>query len=162
MPWLLAARPKTLFASISPVLLATYAAFYDGYWYPLTALLVLLTGVFIQVFTNYVNDYYDFLKGADEQERIGPQRMVASGRIKPASMKKGILIVGFICLLLGGWIVYLTDYYILLIGIFSLIFAYLYTAGPYPLAYHGLGEVFAFYFFWACCCDRYLLYTKHF
>ncbi len=145
--WFLAARPKTLLASISPVLLGLGMAYYDGFSNILLSGLILLDAVLIQVITNYINDYYDFKKGADTEERVGPTRMLQSGNIQPASMAKVIIFLVILCLALGGWIVYETNYVILVIGILSLIFAYAYTGGPYPLAYHALGEIFVFLFF---------------
>ena len=147
MPWLLAARPKTLLASISPVFLGLGLARRDGFFDPMLAALVLVTAVLIQVLTNYINDYYDFKKGADTKDRLGPIRMLQAGRIQPTTMKKAIFALFFLCLLLGMLIVQKTDHYILIAGIVSLLFAYGYTGGPYPLAYNGLGEVFVFLFF---------------
>ena len=143
----MASRPKTLLASISPVALGTSFALYFEYFRLIPACLALTTSVFIQILANYVNDHYDFLKGADTEERIGPPRVLQSSLLSPQSMEKAILVVALICVFLGGILVYLTDHIVLLIGIFSLIFAFLYTAGPYPLAYHGLGEVFVILFF---------------
>ncbi len=147
MAWLLAARPKTLFASISPVLLGLGIVEHEGFLDVQLAGFTLLTTILIQILTNYINDYYDFKKGADVEERVGPARMLQTGRIQPEAMKKAIFSLVILCLFLGGWLVKQTDYYILLIGILSLIFAYLYTGGAYSLAYHGLGEIFVFLFF---------------
>ena len=143
----MASRPKTLFASISPVILGTSFALYSGSFRLIPACLTLLTSVFIQILTNYINDYYDFLKGSDREERVGPPRALQSSLLSPRSMRKAILIVTLICIFLGGALVYLTNHIIFLIGLLSLIFAFIYTAGPYPLAYHGMGEIFVILFF---------------
>ena len=145
--WLLASRPKTLFASVSPVMLGVAFALSSGHFEFLLACLTLITSVFIQVLTNYVNDYYDFLKGSDTKERFGPPRALQRRLVTPEAMRRAILMLTLVCLLLGGILVYFTDHVILWVGLLSILFAFIYTAGPYPLAYHGLGEVFVILFF---------------
>ena len=145
--WLLASRPKTLLASISPVLLGSIVAYSDGHFDILISIILFISAILLQILTNFANDYYDFIKGADTVERIGPVRAVQSGSITPKAMKNAVIIVVFISLLFGSILTYLTSYWILVIGIFSIIFAILYTAGPFALAYKGLGELFVFIFF---------------
>ena len=150
--WLLATRPKTLAAGIIPVCvgsaLGTSGALSQAV--PLNGLLVaccLIGALCIQVACNFANDALDALKGADTDERIGPRRAVASGLISARAM----LIASFALLMLaffiglylasiGGWIIFL-------LGIISILCAYAYTGGPFPLAYIGLGDVFVFLFF---------------
>ncbi len=146
-PWLIATRPKTLPASLMPVLIGCAAAFSDHHIdYPIMAV-TLACALLIQIITNYVNEFYDFKKGADTEERLGPDRMVAMGRIAPSAMKRvsGALIV--FTFLLGLVIVAHAGWVILLIGVLCLLFAYAYTGGPYPLAYHGVADIFVFIFF---------------
>lgn len=140
-------RLKTLPAAIAPVLVGTALAVDvdEVHWVP--ALICLLFALLIQVATNFANDYYDFKKGADTAERVGPKRAVAAGLIKPETMKlvTGITFaVAFAvgCLLIphGGW-------WLLSVGVASVACGYAYTAGPYPLAYVGLGDVFVMLFF---------------
>jgi 1,4-dihydroxy-2-naphthoate octaprenyltransferase len=152
--WLLASRPKTLPASIAPVLVGLGAAFDYGNFangntslnYPI-ALLTILCALFIQIITNFINEIYDFKKGADGKDRVGPQRMVAAGIISPKAMKNASSALAILTFCMGLIIVYNSDYYILLVGILSLLFAWMYTGGPYPLAYNGLGDLFVFIFF---------------
>lgn len=145
--WLLAIRPKTLAASICPVIMGTAMAFGDGVWHWPTAVLCLLAALSIQIGTNLANDYFDFKKGADTFERIGPIRVSQAGLIKPKVVRTGFilafLIAGLISLKLierGGWP-------IAVIGITSIISGLAYTAGRYALGYIGLGELFVLIFF---------------
>ncbi len=145
--WFEATRPRTLPAAIAPVLVGTALAIRaDSFVWP-AALACLGFALLIQIGTNFANDYYDFVKGADTAERVGPRRAVASGLIKPATMKVVTALtfavaftVGLSLLPYGGWP-------LLVIGIASVICGYAYTGGPYPLGYNGLGDIFVFIFF---------------
>jgi 1,4-dihydroxy-2-naphthoate octaprenyltransferase len=107
----------------------------------------LICSILIQIITNYINEIFDFKKGADNEERLGPKRMVASGEISLKSMKKASTILIIITFFLGLILVYESGWVILAIGLFSLFFAYAYTGGPYPLAYKGVGDIFVLIFF---------------
>ena len=145
--WILASRPKTLFAAISPVLVGSALAFaYDKFSF-LPALTALLCSVLIQIATNFVNDLYDFLKGADNEKRLGPTRALAAGLISAKQMKNAIILTFSLAFFLGLYLVYIAGWPILVVGIISIIAGYAYTAGPYPLAYNGLGDIFVFIFF---------------
>ena len=146
-PWILAARPRTLGATVVPVLAGAALAFSTGSFDPLATLLIVACAVLIQIATNNFNDAIDHAKGADTAERLGPTRVTSSGLLAPRAVMRG----GVICLALavalsiplvlhGGWP-------IVVIGVFSLFFAYAYTGGPFPLAYLGLGEIFVVLFF---------------
>lgn len=145
--WVLATRPKTLFASISPVLLGSVLAYtsYNFSWW--TCFFTLLTALGIQISTNFVNDYCDFLKGADTHERKGPTRITQSGLVSLSKMKKAIVIILTVTACLGIYLVYEGGIYITLLLGLALLLAVLYTAGPYPLAYVGLGDLFVLLFF---------------
>lgn len=147
--WFYATRPKTLPASVIPVMTGTALAFSEGKFDLSVLIVTLLSALLIQVITNFVNEIYDFKRGADTSERLGPERAVASGKISPKTMKVVAAVLTFITLIMGLWLVLTKGggFYILVIGILSLIFAYGYTAGPFPLAYKGLSEVFVFLFF---------------
>ena len=145
--WILAARPKTLPAAVVPVLLGTAVAISDNKFQPLAAFIALICSVLIQVGTNFVNDLYDYLKGSDKKDRVGPARVLASGLISVIEMKVGIFLCFSVTFFLGLYLVYLGGMIILLIGILSIFFGYAYTAGPYPLSYNGLGDIFVFVFF---------------
>lgn len=152
----LASRPKTLLASISPVIIGTSLAYvkiqtdgskFETCYLKITFFQILICAILIQILCNFINDLWDYYKGADTKSRIGPLRVVSSGFISPASMKKVIIILTSIIILLGAFLVYKGGFIILTIGILSLIGAYIYTAGPYPLAYNALGEIFVLIFF---------------
>ncbi len=145
--WILASRPKTLLAALVPVVVGTSIAINDNKFHLTAALIALLCSILIQIGTNFVNDLYDFLAGTDKKERLGPQRAVASGIISVNQMKAGIIISFGLSFILGLYLVYLIGWEILLIGVISIIAGIAYTAGPFPLAYNGLGDVASFLFF---------------
>jgi 1,4-dihydroxy-2-naphthoate octaprenyltransferase len=145
--WFLAFRPKTLPAAIAPVMIATAMAFGDGVEHFPTAFVCLLAALAIQIGTNIANDYYDFKKGTDSIDRIGPTRMTQSGLIKPSTMKFAFIVSFLIATLLGAWLINRGGWPIAVIGVLAIISGILYTAGPYPLGYIGLGEIFVFIFF---------------
>lgn len=145
--WIMAARPKTLLASMVPVIVGTAIAVHDNKFKFIAFLVALLCSIIIQIGTNFVNDLYDFLKGTDKEDRSGPLRAVASGAITPLQMKIGIFITFGIGFLLGLYLVYIGGWNILIIGIASIAAGIAYTAGPFPLAYNGLGDIFVFLFF---------------
>ena len=148
-PWLLAARPKTLTASLSPVLLGTgLAASVSPEPVPLSlAALALASALCIQIGTNLVNDAQDFEKGADTAERLGPTRVTQSGLLRGRHVMLGAGAFFLLAAVLGIPLILAGGIPILVIGILSLVAGYAYTAGPYPLAYLGLGEVFVMLFF---------------
>lgn len=145
--WLEATRPKTLPAAAAPVLLGTAMAQHVGPIQILPAVICLFFALLVQIGTNFANDYLDGIKGTDTNMRLGPRRAVASGLVAPRQMKGvaiGILALAF-CLglsliLYGGW-------WLLAVGVSSVICAWIYTGGPFPLAYNGLGDVFVVVFF---------------
>ncbi len=156
--WLLATRPKTLSAAVCPVLVGcALAAQADSFqWVP--ALLCLLFALLIQIGTNFANDYYDFIKGADTEERLGPQRVTASGRISLKRMKFMTAFDFFLAFLVGLALVPYGGWWLVVIGVISIALGYGYTAGPFPLAYLGLGEIFVLIFFgWVAVGCTYLV-----
>lgn len=145
--WFLASRPKTLLAALVPVLVGSAIAVNDGTFAPLAAFIALICAILLQVGSNFVNDLYDFLAGSDKPDRVGPTRVLASGIISAKEMKVGIFLVFLTSFILGLYLVYLGGWLILLIGVISILSAFAYTAGPYPLSYNGLGDIFVFLFF---------------
>lgn len=145
--WILASRPRTLPAALVPVMVGSALAIYQGIFYPYYSIIALLCSALIQIGTNFTNDLYDHLKGADTNERKGPKRVLASGLISVKEMQIGIFVVFLTAFLLGLFLVYAVGLIILWIGIFSIIAGLAYTAGPFPLAYNGLGDLFVFLFF---------------
>ncbi len=145
--WLLAIRPKTLWAAICPVMIGTAMAYRDGIADFPTALLALSGAVTIQIGTNLANDYFDYKKGADQDTRIGPLRVTQAGLIKPSVVKSAFIFFFFLAALIAALLVARGGWPIAVIGIASIISGILYTAGPRPLGYIGLGEIFVLIFF---------------
>ncbi len=158
--WLLATRPKTLPAGTIPVIVGGSAAYYHGEIKPYLLLITFICALLIQVITNYINEIYDYKKGADNKERLGPKRMVAAGEISPKAMGVVSAVLIIITFLLGLILVFEAGWVILAVGVFSLFFAWAYTGGPYPLAYKGLGDIFVLVFFGiAAVCGTYYIQT---
>ncbi|NGX39760.1 MAG: 1,4-dihydroxy-2-naphthoate octaprenyltransferase [Chlamydiae bacterium] len=158
--WIRAARPRTLIASLSPILIGSALASKAGsasFW---LFLLILVTGVGIQISTNFANDLFDFLKGADTHERKGPIRVTQSGLLSIVQMKRAtISIMGFTALS-GSILVIHGGFSIALLLCLALVLALSYTAGPFPLAYLGIAEIFILIFFGpVACASSYYLQT---
>jgi len=146
--WLMASRPATLPAAAVPVLVGAAAAMFEGARFrPLVFAVTLLSALFIQIGTNFANDYSDFHRGADHAGRLGPTRVTQSGLIAHESVRRGIIVAFGIATLLGAYLVYVGGWPIVAIGIFSIVCGLAYTGGPWPFGYHGLGDVFVFVFF---------------
>ncbi|MCB0744357.1 MAG: 1,4-dihydroxy-2-naphthoate polyprenyltransferase, partial [Ignavibacteriae bacterium] len=145
--WILASRPKTLLAAVVPVVTGTSIVSYETKVNFIASAVALLCSVLIQVGTNFVNDLYDYLSGADSDTRKGPTRALASGMLTVKEMKFAIFLVFAVTFILGLYLVYISTWITLLIGLLSIFAGIAYTAGPYPLAYNGLGDVFVFLFF---------------
>lgn len=146
--WLLASRPATLPAAAVPVFVGTAAAIFVGaHFKPLVFAVTLLSALFIQIGTNFANDYSDFHRGADHAGRLGPTRVTQSGLIDHETVRRGIVVAFGIATLLGAYLAYVGGWPIIVIGIFSIICGLAYTGGPWPFGYHGLGDVFVFVFF---------------
>jgi len=145
--WILAARPKTLPAAAGPVLVGTALAFADGLFQLPAALAALLGALLLQIGSNFANDYFDFFKGADTEERLGPTRVTATGLITPAELRWGMVVVFGLSALVGLYLITVGGWRILAIGLAAIVAAIAYTGGPFPFGYHGLGELFVFIFF---------------
>lgn len=145
--WLLAVRPKTLTAALAPVLAGTGLAAHHGVASVGPAVAALLGAALIQIGTNFANDYYDFVRGTDTEERVGPMRVTQAGILRPEAVRRGMVVVLGLAVVVGAYLVTVGGWPIFVIGVASVACAVLYTGGPYPLAYHGLGDVFVFIFF---------------
>ncbi len=146
--WIYAARPKTLPAAFVPVMLGSACAFAEtGVFEPVPAAFALLFALLAQIACNFANDYWDFKKGADTAARLGPARATNAGWISPAAMRRGVFITLALAFLAGMMLVSRCGWILLPVGIVSLFAALAYTAGPFPLAYNGLGDVFVLVFF---------------
>lgn len=154
--WLMAARPKTLPAAAAPVLAGMGLAAYHRVFAAGPAMAALVGALLIQVATNLANDYFDFVKGGDTADRIGPTRVTQAGLLSPEAVKQGMFVVLALALLDGAYLVAVGGWPILVVGLASLICAVAYTGGPFPLAYHGLGDLFVFVFFgWVAVAGTY-------
>lgn len=145
--WLLAIRPKTLPAAVSPVVIGTAMAMRDEVFLLGPAMAALIGALLIQILSNLANDYYDFVKGIDGEDRQGPVRVAASGLLSLQELKRGIWVNVLLAMIIGLYLIFVGGPVILLIGVLSLIFAALYSGGPYPLSSIGLGDLFVFIFF---------------
>jgi 1,4-dihydroxy-2-naphthoate octaprenyltransferase len=142
--WFRTIRPKTLIASISPVLIGTVMADTVNF---ITLFFTLTTAIGIQICTNLSNDYFDYIKGADTEHRKGPVRAIQAGLVSVQDMKRAALIAMMATALSGMVLVYQGGIIISLLLAVSLALSVLYTAGPFALAYTGLGDLFVFFFF---------------
>ncbi|WP_254767865.1 1,4-dihydroxy-2-naphthoate polyprenyltransferase [Salinilacihabitans rarus] len=145
--WLMAARPQTLPAAAAPVIVGTGLAVHEGVFAPLPALFAFVGAALIQIGTNFANDYYDAIKGADTDDREGFTRVTQSGLIPPERVKLATIVTFGLAILSGTYLVYEGGLPILVIGLVSVLCGWAYTGGPYPLGYHGLGDLFVFVFF---------------
>ena len=145
--WIYAARPKTLIASIAPIMPVSILCIKNNVFNLPILIIIIFAALCIQIMTNFINDLYDYKRGADTFDRVGPERMLQMGYLTSKQMKKGIAVVFALALLSGTYLVDRGGYPILLIGLSGFLFAYLYTATKISIAYNGLGEIFVFLYF---------------
>ncbi len=145
--WILAIRPKTLPAAASPVIVGSALAFVDGRFDFWPALAAMLGSLLLQIISNVANDLYDFKRGADAGERLGPTRVTQAGLLTPDQVQRGLLVLIGFTVLIGIYLVFHAGWPILVLGVVAILSAVAYTGGPFPLAYHGLGDLFVFLFF---------------
>ncbi len=145
--WTLAARPKTLVAGIAPTLIGISLAMSQGYFNGTIFLMTLLTALSIQIGTNLTNDYFDFLKGVDTSERKGFLRVTQAGLVEPKTMKRAIIATFMAALISGSWLIYQGGMLIAIVLAVYILLSVLYTAGPLPLGYLGLGDILVLLFY---------------
>jgi len=145
--WLMAIRPQTLPAGAAPVVVGTGLAVRNGVFSLFPAVAALVGALLIQIGTNLTNDYYDAVKGADTDEREGFTRVTQASLVEPEKVKLGAAAAFGLAVLVGLYITYVGGLPILAVGVVAILSGIAYTAGPYPLGYHGLGDVFVFVFF---------------
>jgi 1,4-dihydroxy-2-naphthoate octaprenyltransferase len=145
--WVMAARPQTLPAGAAPVVVGTGLAVGAGVFAPLPALAALVGALLLQVGTNFANDYYDAVRGADTDEREGFTRVTAGGLIEPRQVKRAMYATFALAVLLGTYLVWVGGPAIVVVGLSSVAAGIAYTGGPAPYGYRGLGDLFVFVYF---------------
>lgn len=145
--WILAARPKTLWASVAPVIVGTSVAFRDGLIHWPSAIAALMGAILIQIGTNLANDLFDHERGTDTPDRLGPLRVTQAGLATPREVRHAMILAFALAILIGIYLVYRGGWPIVWVGVFSIAAAILYTGGPYPFGYYGWGDFFVFVFF---------------
>lgn len=154
--WVSAVRPATLLAGVAPVMVGASLAQDSFAWLP--SLAALAGALLIQVATNFINDYADHRRGADGADRLGPPRAASQGWLSPQALLRAALLCLLLTALIGIYLTAVAGLPILLLGLASLVCAFAYTAGPFPLAYLGLGEIFVIAFFGlGAVCGTYFL-----
>lgn len=142
--WFKVIRPHSLFASCCPVLVGLMAEGVSSWG---VAAVTLCCALFLQILSNLINDYYDFRRGADKAGRVGPSRPLAEGKVTEVQMLRAVFVTLVLCLVSGLYLVFRGGWPILLIGLASLLFAWLYTATRFALSYLGIADVFVFLFY---------------
>lgn len=145
--WVLAARPKTLTGALVPVIIGTSLAYLHGQFQLTPALICGVFACLMQVVANFINDYFDFIKGTDREDRLGPERACAQGWITVRAMRLGIITTTIIACIVGSLLLFYGSWQLIIVGLLCVIFAFAYTTGPYPLSYHGYGDLLVLIFF---------------
>jgi 1,4-dihydroxy-2-naphthoate octaprenyltransferase len=145
--WISASRPRTLPAAVAPVVVGSALAAHDHRFELAAACLCLGFALLVQIGTNFANDYYDFVHGADTESRVGPRRAVAAGLVTPKAMRRAMAAVFTAAVFLGLNLIHWGGPWMLAVGAASIVSGIAYTGGPWPLGYHGLGDLFVFVFF---------------
>lgn len=145
--WVMAARLRTLPAAAAPVLVGTALAGFENVFHPLRFIAALLGALFIQIGTNLSNDYSDARRGADTEDRLGPVRVTAGGLVPPKQVLIATYVTFGLAVLAGAYLIAVAGWELLLVGGASILAGVLYTGGPKPYGYEGLGELFVFLFF---------------
>ena len=160
--WLMAARPRTLPAAIAPVLVGTALAGFQHVFHPLRFAAALVGALLIQVGANLSNDYSDARRGADAEDRLGPVRVTAGGLVPPRQVLIATYLTFGLAVLVGVYLIVVAGWLLLAIGAASILAGVLYTGGPRPYGYEGLGEVFVFTFFGVVAvAGSYFVQVKH-
>ena len=160
--WMLATRPRTLPAAVAPVVLGSAVAVADKSFVWLPAVAALIVALLLQIGVNLANDYFDYLKGIDTQDRLGPLRVTQSGLIPANQVKAGIILTLILSLIPGLYLITVGGLPVFIIGLACICAALAYSGGPFPLASHGLGDLFVFIFFGlVAVCGTYYVQALH-
>ncbi|MFC1863520.1 1,4-dihydroxy-2-naphthoate polyprenyltransferase [Thermodesulfobacteriota bacterium] len=158
--WFTAIRPRTLPAALAPIVVGTAMAFADDAFQALPCLAAFIGALLLQITVNLANDYFDFTKGVDSDDRVGPIRVIQKGIISLSMMRFAIAVTLGVSLLIGIYLIYVGGWPILAIGVASILAALAYSGGPYPLGSHGMGDLLVFIFFGlVAVCGTYYLQT---
>ena len=159
--WILAVRPKTLPAAAAPVLVGSAVAFVDGAFQFGPALAALIAALLLQIGANLANDLFDFQRGADSVNRLGPVRVTQTGLLSPNQVRKGMWLVFGLAVLLGVYLTYVAGWPVVVIGLTAVLAALAYTGGPFPFGYYGFGDLFVFIFFGVIAvCGTYYVQSR--
>lgn len=159
-PWFLAIRPKTLPASISPILLGNALALSHPTFSVLLFMLALVCALCLQIAVNFANDLFDAQSGVDSAERLGPTRVIQAGLLAPQQLRSVLYVIVLLACVCGLLLCALSSWWLLLFGALALLGVFLYSAGPFPLASHGLGELTVLLFFgWLAVMGSYFTQT---
>ena len=145
--WITAARLPTLVAAVVPVAVGVGVAMSQRMFSPGPAVAALVGAILIQIGTNFANDVFDYEKGADTSERLGPLRTAQAGLLTPTALRRGCALVFVLATFVGLYLAWVSSPWILAVGFLSITAGLAYTGGPFPLGYNGLGDVFVFVFF---------------
>lgn len=160
--WMIATRPRTLPAAIAPVVLGSAIAIADKSFAWLPSVAALSVALLLQIGVNLANDYFDYLKGIDTQERLGPVRVTQSGLIPVKQVKAGMILALSLSLIPGTYLITVGGLPVVIIGLACIFAALAYSGGPFPLASHGLGDLFVFIFFGlVAVCGTYYVQARH-
>ena len=158
--WLMAIRPRTLPAAAAGVIMGSALAWEDGYFRWDAFIVCLLVALLLQVGSNLANDVFDFERGTDTAERMGPTRVTQAGLLTPSQVKYGMAVVFGLAAVLGLYLAWIGGWVIIAIGVAAILSAIAYTGGPFPLGYYGLGDLFVFLFFGiAAVAGTYYIHT---
>jgi len=159
--WLLATRPKTLPAAAATAIVGSAAAFYDGHFQAGPALAALFGALLLQIGANLANDVFDYYRGADARERLGPLRVTTAGLLSPRRALVGMWVVFGLAALLGLYLAFSAGWLVLWIGLACILAALAYTGGPFPFGYYGLGDLVVFIFFGpVAVCGAYFVQAR--
>jgi 1,4-dihydroxy-2-naphthoate octaprenyltransferase len=145
--WMMAIRPRTLPAAAAGVVMGAALSWRDGYFRIDAVLVCLFTALLLQIGSNLANDVFDFERGTDTAERLGPTRVTQAGMLTPKQVKVGMAVVFGLATLSGLYLAWLGGWLIIILGIAAIVSAVAYTGGPFPIGYYGLGDIFVFIFF---------------
>ena len=160
--WILATRPKTLPAALAPVSVGSALAVADQCFAFLPAAAALIVALLLQIGVNLANDYFDYIKGIDTRERLGPVRVSQSGLIPSATVKGAMIFIFLLAMIPGLYLAFIGGWPVIIIGLASIMAALAYSGGPFPLASHGLGDLFVFIFFGLVgVCGTYYVQALH-